>query len=222
MLDGRRHLIVAMDDITELKTSEQRLRRLQNLLTETEEMGKVGGWEFDIETGHQIWTEEVYRIHEVDHSFDPTVATGIQFYSPASRPVIERAVQRAIEQGEPFDLKLQMITAQGNHRHVHAIGKADRAQHKVFGFFQDITARQQAETKVAEQLDELLRWHDAMEGRESRVLELKQEINELLLRVGQPVRYASAVGGGEGSEQSSVNSEQLSVSRNQPPMNSDR
>lgn len=335
LLNGRRHLIVAMDDITELKTSEQRLRRLQNLLTETEEMGKVGGWEFDIATGHQLWTEEVYRIHELDRAFDPTVATGIQFYTPESRPVIERAVQRAIELGEPFDLELEIITALGNHRHVHAIGKADRAHGKVFGFFQDITARtraeeglkrqyallnavinspgdivifsldrnycytafnekhreemrtvwradieigssllesmtdprlrelarqsidralggeiisevqhqpgpdiyyeftwnpirqkdgiiagvaalirditarRHAEAKLAQQLDELRRWHAAMEGREGRVLELKREINLLLQQAGQPVRYPSVTEGEEGREQLAVSGDQL-------------
>jgi PAS domain S-box-containing protein len=77
--------------------------------------------------------------------YQPTVAEGIQFYTPASRPVIAQAVQRAIEQGEPFDVELELITARGNHRWVHSIGEVDRARGKVFGFFQDITERKQAE-----------------------------------------------------------------------------
>jgi hypothetical protein len=64
--------------------------------------------------------------------------------------------------------------------------------------FRDITDRKRAEAKMAAQLNELTRWHDALLGREGRVLEVKKEVNELLTRLGEPPRYPSAV---EGSEQ---------------------
>ena len=44
---------------------------------------------------------------------------------------------------------------------------------------------------MAEQLDELRRWHSATLGREGRVLELKTEINDLLAQAGQAPRYPS-------------------------------
>jgi len=52
--------------------------------------------------------------------------------------------------------------------------------------------RKQAEYKLAEQLEELRRWHDATLGREMRTIELKREVNELLSKAGQPPRYPSA------------------------------
>jgi PAS domain S-box-containing protein len=55
----------------------------------------------------------------------------------------------------------------------------------------DLTERREAEAKVAEQLAELRRWHDATLGREARILELKREVNVLLGELGRPVRYAS-------------------------------
>ncbi|MDO8312812.1 MAG: PAS domain S-box protein [Sideroxyarcus sp.] len=58
--------------------------------------------------------------------------------------------------------------------------------------FIDITERKRAEAKLVEQLDELRRWHDATMGRETRVLDLKREVNELLGHAGQPPRYPSA------------------------------
>lgn len=61
------------------------------------------------------------------------------------------------------------------------------------GTCMDITARKEAETKVNEQLDELRRWHNITLGRESRILELKLEVNQLLTEAGKPLRYASAV-----------------------------
>jgi PAS domain S-box-containing protein len=127
------------------KQAEAALEASRRLLAETEQMGKVGGWEFDINTKKQNWTEEIYRIHEVDLTYEPNVKGGISFYAPASRPIIEQAVQRAIEQNEPFDVELEIITAKGNQRSIHAIGKADPEHRRVYGFFQDITDSKQVE-----------------------------------------------------------------------------
>jgi CheY-like chemotaxis protein len=55
----------------------------------------------------------------------------------------------------------------------------------------EIEVRTQAEEKIKGQLDELQRWHDALNGREGRVLEVKKEVNELLARLGEPLRYSS-------------------------------
>lgn len=141
-------VVLVTADITNLKETEKALIKSKKLLSETEFMGKVGGWEFNIDTGEQTWTDEVYRIHEVDLGFNPNVDTGINFYAPDSKPIIEKAVQRVLEFGEPFDLELEIITAKGNLRKVHTIGKPDMENLRVYGFFQDITERKQAEEEI--------------------------------------------------------------------------
>lgn len=55
----------------------------------------------------------------------------------------------------------------------------------------DITGRKQAEDKIKKQLDELQRWQLVTLGREDRNRELKREVNELLVRLGEPIRYPS-------------------------------
>ena len=56
----------------------------------------------------------------------------------------------------------------------------------------DITERKRQEMQLKEQIEELRRWHNITLGREDRILELKSEINRLLIEVGKPARYASA------------------------------
>ncbi|MCF8199247.1 MAG: GAF domain-containing protein [Sulfuritalea sp.] len=59
-----------------------------------------------------------------------------------------------------------------------------------------VAARHQAESlsvTLNEQLDELRRWQQVTLNRESRVLSVKKEINDLLAAHGQPPRYPSAL-----------------------------
>jgi len=141
-----------IEDITEWKRADAERLASQVLLNETGKLAKVGGWEFDVQTMELKWTKEVYHIHEVDiTTYKPSVEKAVNFYAPASKPIIEQAVRRVIEQGEPFDLELGIITAKGNPRWVHAVGKLDQDQGKnktVKGIFQDITKRKQAEDEL--------------------------------------------------------------------------
>ena len=133
-----------------LKLNLKKLRSSQVLLSEMGRLAKVGGWEMDIHSGKQVWTEEVYRIHEVDMDFEPTAEKGISFYAPEARPIIEEAVRRCREEGEAFNLELEFITAKGNVLWVNANGKADLEHGRIHGTFQDVTERRRADGDLRE------------------------------------------------------------------------
>ncbi len=59
------------------------------------------------------------------------------------------------------------------------------------GTIEDITARKVTEQEIRKQLKELQRWHALTLDREDRVQALKQEVNELLIRLREPIRYSS-------------------------------
>jgi hypothetical protein len=57
----------------------------------------------------------------------------------------------------------------------------------------DVTERRLGDIRLKEQNDELRRWHAITLGREERIIELKDEINKLLIQSGLPPIYASAL-----------------------------
>ncbi len=55
----------------------------------------------------------------------------------------------------------------------------------------DINKRIMAEVKIRDQFKELRRWHEAMLNREKRIMQLKREVNDLLVARGLEIKYAS-------------------------------
>jgi len=124
------------------------LIKSNQLLDETGKLAKVGGWEINAKDHKMYWSDALYQIHEVDRSYHPTVENVIHFYLPVSKPILKEALKQAIEQGEPFDLELQLITSRQHNIWIRIIGKAYLTDGKIFkigGMLQDITERKLAE-----------------------------------------------------------------------------
>jgi diguanylate cyclase (GGDEF)-like protein/PAS domain S-box-containing protein len=142
-------MIGTFTDIDRRKQAEEGLKRSEALLKKTQQISQVGGWEYDVATHHVRWTDETYRIHELTADFDPGDASrNIRFYSPLDQAVLDRAFKKAVEQGESYDLELQLIGAQGTHKWVRTTGQAESVDGKVsrvFGNIMDITKNKEAE-----------------------------------------------------------------------------
>ncbi|MBI5583448.1 MAG: PAS domain S-box protein [Deltaproteobacteria bacterium] len=140
-------------DITEQKETEKKIKEQEELLQETGRIAKIGGWELDPLSGKGTWTEEVARIHDLDPGAETNLEKGLNFYHGPHRQAIERAIREAIEAGKPYDLELEMISAQGNTKWVRTIGhpvkEGDRMV-KLRGSFQDISERKLREKSMRE------------------------------------------------------------------------
>lgn len=120
------------------------------LLNETGRIAKIGGWELNIETQELTWTEETFRILEVEKSENrkPILPEGLALFTENSAPIINRAVERAIQFGEPYDLEVEALTAKGRVVWVRTNGVANYVDGKIYslsGTIQDITDRKQNE-----------------------------------------------------------------------------
>ena len=136
----------------ELHRITQALRRQSDSLERTQATAHIGGWELDLTGGILTWSQETYRIHELESAgFVPTVTSAISFYSPASQVRIRAAMNALLEAGTPYDLELQLITKSGRHRWVRVTGRRDAAttaNSRISGVFQDITERRNLESEI--------------------------------------------------------------------------
>jgi diguanylate cyclase (GGDEF)-like protein/PAS domain S-box-containing protein len=142
-------MIGTYTDIDKLKQTEDALRRNEAFLKQTQQLSQVGGWEYEVATQHLRWTDETYRIYELPGDYDPNdTARVAKLFAPLDQVVIERAFKKALEHGEPYDLEMQMVGAQGTRKWIRTTGQAeliDGRITRVFGNIMDVTTGKQAE-----------------------------------------------------------------------------
>ena len=154
-------------DITEKKD-------LEDLLKVANQLAQNGGWEINVLDNNKVYYSKTTRdILEMDDDVVPTLEMGMSFYpDEENRSRVEKVVQKAIEDGTPWDEELQIVTAKGNHKWVRGIGRAEFRNGtcaRLLGSFQDITVRKNTELEL-KKLNETL---------EERALKLQQSNEEL-------------------------------------------
>lgn len=116
----------------------------RKLFDKTREISGIGVWHVDLINQTVFWDENTKKIHEVDMDFKPNLEGGINFYKEGfSRDEIARLCNNIIENGEPFEAELEIVTAKGTEIWVKSIGMPQfGGADEVVGFygtFQEIT-----------------------------------------------------------------------------------
>jgi PAS domain S-box-containing protein len=147
-------MVTTITDITEHMRTEEALRNSASMLNEMGRIAEIGGWEMDLITRQARWTKGTYDIVEIGYG-DPVPGPDehVSYYLPEHRPMVEGAMKRLIEEDIPLDFEAKLRTAKGHIKWCRALGKAGRKDGvciKVYGTFQNITERKQAEEALRE------------------------------------------------------------------------
>ncbi len=137
----------SVTDISAAAQLQQQLRSTLQLLDRTGQIAGVGGWDIDLRTREVRWSTQTYRIYDRPPDWRPGIEDGMHYYAPEAQPVIAALVERAIQDGEPFDVELPFITATGRRLRVRAVGDVEREGDepvRLFGALQDVTAQHEA------------------------------------------------------------------------------
>lgn len=140
-----------VQEITGRKRAELLIARSTELLNRTGALARVGGWEVVTETMAPYWSEEIYRIHELDPRQALDLDAALGFYAPEVQPLIRAAVDAALEHATPWDLELPLITAAGRRLWVRTQGRAllkDGKIVRLVGVMQDITEQRESQAHL--------------------------------------------------------------------------
>jgi PAS domain S-box-containing protein len=150
---GADSLVCMASDITALKRSEQRLRRSEQLMVDTQGVAHLGTWEWDINEPTAVWSEELYRIYGLTpQTYTPSYEQYLTMVHPGDRQRVIDATNRVFHQHVPYSHDERIIRPDGSLRYLHTwahpvldgAGKLVR----LVGVCQDITDQKQAEAQV--------------------------------------------------------------------------
>ena len=133
-----------VQDITERKLIENKLRKSEENLKRAQRVAHIGNWEWNIITGKITWLEETFRLHNMDSKQqEPSYEELIKYYHPEDIPNFEHAIENAIKNGIPYTVVCRVILPNGSFRHLEGRGEAIRDNKgnivKLFGTSMDIT-----------------------------------------------------------------------------------
>lgn len=160
----RRFFTGIVRDITDRKRAEHDLRASEERLRLAIAAGRMGNWEWNVQTGRVMWSPELEAIHGLaPGSFPGTYAAYQADIHPDDRDKVRQAIERTVKEGEDHQIEYRIVWRDGSVHWVEGRGKVDRdaggAPVRVVGVCSDITQRKRAEEALKEadrQKDEFL------------------------------------------------------------------
>ncbi len=137
-------------DITARRQTEQQLAHGAQMLLMASEIGRVGMWDWNVETGELIWSDEHFRMegYEVGEVI-PTYALWAKRVHPDDRETCDRKVELAMHSGEDYVNEYRIVQPAGEIRWVSARGRFlydEKGQPlRMLGAMIDITQRRREE-----------------------------------------------------------------------------
>jgi two-component system, cell cycle sensor histidine kinase and response regulator CckA len=161
---SRRAMLSILEDKSR---TDAALREEARLLSESQRLGHVGSWLFDLD-GSVAWSAETYQIYGVSpDTFVPTRESLFTLLHPDDRAGMHKWISACLEGEKPAEWEFRVVLPDGTVR--HAMGRGDavrdsngRISH-IAGTVQDITERKSAEAHRAK-LESDLRQVQKMES----------------------------------------------------------
>jgi PAS domain S-box-containing protein len=158
--EGQRSYSGIIRDITDRKRTEKQLRHNESQLAEAQRIAHIGSWEWIIDQGSIVWSQELFNIFGVSpHEVPVTYETFLDQVHPADREMVHGIIQKALHDHQPFDFHHRIIRKDGTVRVIHGRGivTVDLSGQpiRMFGSAQDVTELKQAEEALAESREQL-------------------------------------------------------------------
>jgi PAS domain S-box-containing protein len=159
-MDGPPSFTGYLRDITDRKRAEEELRQSEASLAEAQRLSSTGTFSWHVATDELIWSEQTYRIFELDPAVSVTLDLLGSRLHPEDIPAFQQMLDRQRDDGGDFEYGHRLQMPDGSVKHLHVVAHATRdaeGRLKYIGWIQDVTERQLAEAALGKAREDLAR-----------------------------------------------------------------
>lgn len=107
-----------------LRDREDEARRLAAGLAEAQRIGHMGSWELDLASGRLVWSDEIYRIFEIDKGgFAASYPAFLERVHPDDRAMVDRAYAESVRERRLYQVDHRLLLPDGRVKHVREQGE---------------------------------------------------------------------------------------------------
>lgn len=118
--DGRGRALLVATDSTDAKRAEERLRRGEALMVDTQGMVHMGTWEWDVAQPTAVWSAELYRIYGLSpDEYVPSYEKYLTMVNPEDRARVIAATDAVFREHKAYSHDERIFRKDGSMRWLH-------------------------------------------------------------------------------------------------------
>jgi PAS domain S-box-containing protein len=126
------------------------LQRSESYLAQGQNIGHTGTFGRSVLSGETYWSEETYKIFEIDRSVKPTLGLMLERIHPEDKGLVQQTIEHATDQRTGFDIEYRLLKRDASVKYLHVVVQAlehAAGELEFVGAVTDITERKQGERK---------------------------------------------------------------------------
>jgi len=142
----------------DLIRAEEALRQSEVYLAEAQRISHIGSFGWDVASGKIYWSQETYRIFEVDPASEPTLELILDRTHPEDRVMVHQLIERISNELTDFDFGHRLLTPNGSVKFLRVVGRPSKGKSgslEFMGLVSDITERKLGEEALQKAQAEL-------------------------------------------------------------------
>src|SRR5580700_1515343 len=136
-------------EILQRQRAEEALQRSEAYLAEAQRASHTGSFGWSVSSGDIVWSDETFRILELDRANKPTVEFVLHRTHPEDRAFVQGMLDQVARERKPLDVEHRLLMSDGSVKYVRVVGHPSTnhqtGDFEFVGAVTDITDRKRVE-----------------------------------------------------------------------------